>query len=503
MTRPQHHLALDLGSSGGKIVLGEYNGRQLRIEEVHRFANQPVEVLGTIHWDMLRIMHEIQTGISLADKLTNGTLRSIGTDSWGVDFGILNKDGMLLGNPVHYRDRRTDGVSEDVFRRVADRELFERTGVSSMEINSLFQLHALRKRHPHTFEQIDRVLPIPDLVNYFLTGQMATEFSIASTTQLIHAQTRNWDDELLDALQFSKSLFPDVVPTGHRLGQVLGNLLSSACEVINVAQHDTASAFAAMPFADATDASQANTLSISLGSWGIIGSVMERPLINDQIYRMKLTNEGGYAHNYMLIKNLSGLFLLQECYRDWNGAGQSVTYSQMTEWAEQAKPFQYWVDPDHERLFQFGKIDEKLKSLAWRSRLVHPASELDLSKGQIVRCLLESLAFKYRHAIEELASVTGRRIETITLVGGAVRNKLLCQFLANATHVSVQAGPGEATAIGNLLIQMIAHRELADIREAKELVRRSFRPDIYEPQETSAWNEHYESFIANMENGEE
>lgn len=496
MTRKQHHLAIDLGSSNGKIILGSYDGDRLYAKEVHRFANQPVIVRGTIHWDVLRLLQEIYRGIDAALNAT-GSLRSLGTDSWGVDFGILNADKELLGNPVHYRDLRTHGISEEVHQLVPPEELFRRTGIYSMEINTIYQLYALKRRKPETFRQIAHFLPITDLIHFYLTGRMATEFSIASTTQLVNPTTRNWDAELLDTLQFPRRIFPEIVPTGHRLGKLDGRDGFSDSEVINVAQHDTASAFAAIP---ATDG---NAIAISLGSWGIIGFVTNEPMIRPEVYRLAMTNEGAYAQNFMVIKNSTGLFLLQECMRSWNSDGQ-LTYGRMVEWAEHAKPFQFVFDPDHERLFRFGRIEEKLKQLAGGAAAGADWNDGSPDQGQIVRSILESIALKYRHAVEQVSAVFGRNADVIHLVGGAVHNRLLCQFLAESTGKSVCAWPMEASAVGNLLLQLSALHEVDGLAQGRELIRRSFEPVIYEPKEADIWEEQYRRFVETwITNGKE
>jgi rhamnulokinase len=494
-------LALDLGAESGRAILGQFDGGRLHLSEVHRFTNGPVHLpdsrgKGTrLHWDILRLWSEILHGLGLAAQ--RGPLAGMGLDTWGVDFGLLDKHGVLIGNPYHYRDDRTDGMMEEAFRRVPREEIFAQTGIQFMQLNSLYQLLSMVVRGSPALEHARTFLTMPDLFNYWLTGRKVCEFTNATTTQCYNPIRKDWARPLLERLGIPTRIFPEIVPPGTRLGPLSAVVAEAAglggsdprasIPVIAPACHDTGSAVAAVP------SQNPNHIWISSGTWSLIGSTVSEPLINPQSLEFNLTNEGGVNGTFRLLKNVTGLWLVQECRRTWALQGQEYSYDDLTALAEKAAPLSAFVDPDASDFLKPGDMPARMR--LYCSRTGQPVPE---SQGVLVRCALESLALKYRWVLERLEALLGRPMEVIHIVGGGTKNRLLNQLTANATGRPVITGPVEATAIGNLLMQAMALGEIASADEAREIVCRSFDVETFEPVQDSAWEDAYSRFVEIM-----
>lgn len=464
-------LAIDLGAESGRVTAVHSDGASLELEELHRFPNLPVRVGGTLYWDFLRLWHDIQTGL---EKGKARQPASLGVDTWGVDFGLLDSQGGLIGNPVHYRDVRTEGMMEAVFARVPRAEVFAQTGIQFMPINSLYQMMSLVERRSPQLEIAATFLTVPDLFNYWLTGARVCEFTNATTTQMFNPRRGAWATELLQQLDIPAHIFPEIVAPGTRLGEHEG------IAVIAPACHDTGSAVAAVP------AGAEPYAYISSGTWSLVGLEVGEPVINEAALAANLTNEGGMNGTFRLLKNVMGLWILQQCRQAWSAAGQTHTYDELVELARRAPPLRSVIPVDDGAFLSPGDHPRQVRALCARSG--QPVPE---TPGAVVRTVLESLALAYRHALELLQSVAEYRADVIHIVGGGSRNELLNQMTADATGRPVFAGPVEATVIGNALAQLIALGELENLRQARQLVATMRAPRRYEPQDRAAWDEAY------------
>lgn len=488
----RHYLAIDLGAESGRVMCGRFDGQRLTLTEVHRFPNTPVRVGLHLHWNVLALWNEIQTGLRKA-AMQVGDVAGIGIDTWGVDFALLDGQGTLIGNPHHYRDSRTDGMLDEAFRRVSREQIFEATGIQFMQINTLYQLLAMTRSRAPALRIAETLLLMPDLFNYWLTGQKVCEFSNATTTQCYDPRAGGWAHQLLTALEIPTHILPAVIDPGTDLGpiapalrRVLGMAALDQAHVIAPATHDTGSAVAAVP------ASSRHAAYISSGTWSLLGAVVDRPVINAQVLRHNFTNEGGVGGTFRLLKNIMGMWLVQECRRRWAAAdGEAMSYGALFTLAEQAMPFVSLIDPDDAAFLH--PDDMSAAIAAYCQRTGQPVPQ---DRGAVVRCILESLALKYRHTLGQLQMLLGRAVEALHVVGGGSQNALLCQFTADACGVPVIAGPVEATAIGNILVQMVAQGELASMDEARDVVRRSFSPVTYLPRDIARWEAARERFGA-------
>jgi rhamnulokinase len=485
-------LALDLGAESGRAVLGKFDGARLELSEVHRFANGPVRLGDGLHWDVLHLWSEIKQGIALALRDGARDLASVGVDTWGVDFGLLDRTGALIGNPYHYRDSRTDGMIEEAFRRVPRAEIFEATGIQFMPINTLFQLLSMVIGHSPALDIAETFLTIPDLLNYWLTGQAVCEFSNATTTQCYDPRQADWAHGLLQRLGIPTAMMPSIVPPSTDLGPLLpavaaevGLPVSAATRVVAPACHDTGSAVAAVP------AACPGFAWISSGTWSIVGAEVASPVINEQSLHYNLTNEGGVNGTFRLSRNVMGLWLVQECRRTWARQGQELGYDALTAMAARARPFRAVIDPDYGEFLSPGDMPGRIQAFCRRT-----GQEVPSSKEAILRCALESIALKYRWVLDRLEEMLGRRLEPLHIVGGGVKNELLSQFTADATGRHVIAGPVEATAIGNVLVQMMAVGHVASLHEARSVVAQSFELAHYEPGPRDQWDAAYERLLA-------
>lgn len=480
-------LAVDLGASSGRGIIGSFDGKKFSLEENHRFANEPTSAAGQFTWDILRIFHEIKQSIRNCALGDDKDIASIGIDTWGVDFGLLGSDGRLLSNPVHYRDTRTVGVPEEAFKTLSREELYSVTGIQVMDFNSLYQLLALKRDNPELLSIAKDVLFVPDLLNYFLTGNKQTEYTIASTSQLLDAKNRNWSREIIEKFGLPEKIFTDIVEPGTLCGHLRADVKEECGGidpvVVSVAAHDTASAVVAVP------AKNDKFIWLSSGTWSIMGTETQAPVISEKSSGYNFTNEGGYAGTYRFSKNITGLWVEQEARRQWKREGEDLGFSELSAMARAAKPLVSFIDPDDPRFGVPGNIPKKIAEYCRET-----GQHVPENKGEIVRCILESLAMRYRWTVEKIDEMCGERMPAINIVGGGTQEKQLSQMAANACGRPVFAGPVEATAIGNIAAQAIAAGEIKDIHEAREAVSNSFEIEEYNPENTAEWDEAYERF---------
>jgi rhamnulokinase len=475
-------LAFDYGASSGRAILGFYDGNKLNLEEVHRFSNDPVMLNNTFYWDLLRLFYEMKQGILKCMHKGEKDLAAIGIDTWGVDFGLLDEKGQLLGNPVHYRDERTEGMIEKAWEVVPKKDIYEETGIQFMKFNTIYQLLSMKHADSPILKKAKTMLLMPDLLNYFLTGKKVTEYTIASTTQMLNPKEGKWAKSLLEKLGIPVEILTDIIDTGTVVGEIRKNVRQeldiSNVPVVAVAGHDTGSAVISVP------ASQEKFAYISSGTWSLMGVELTNPIINETTFSLDYTNEGGYNRTTRLLKNIMGLWILQECKRTWDMEKEVYSYDELEEMAEGTKPFLSFIDPDNDIFYGPGNMPGKIQEYCKKT-----GQEVPEGKAAIVRCILESLALKYRITFEGLEEIVGYKIPVLHIVGGGALNKVLCQFTANALGKTVITGPVEATSAGNLLCQLMALGEVSGLNEARELVRRSFTTKVYEPKAKSSWEE--------------
>ncbi|MBN2559137.1 MAG: rhamnulokinase [Clostridia bacterium] len=485
-------LGFDYGASSGRAMLGIFDGERISLEEVHRFSNDPVNINGTLYWDVLRLFHELKTGMIECRKQGHGDISAIAIDTWGVDFGLLDKDGRLIENPVHYRDARTDGMIEKACEIVPREEIYGRTGIQFMQFNTIFQLFALSRTRPELLERADRMLFMPDLLNYFLTGSIYSEYSIASTAQMLDIRTGDWDRGLLDRLGIPHHFLADIIDGGN----AVGILKPGICEetgigpvpVIAVAAHDTGSAVISAP------AETDNFAFLSSGTWSLLGTELKKPIVNEKAAGLDYSNERGFNRTIRLLKNIMGLWIYQDCRRQWNREEETeVSFDELELAAREAGPFRSLIDVDNDMFYHHGRMPEKVQEFCKNTG--QPVPE---TKPQIVRCIMESLALKYRYVFEGLEEVVGRRIPDLHIVGGGCRNMMISRFTASALGRTVTTGPVEATAAGNVIAQLIALGHIKDMAHGREVIRRSFEIREFKPEDPEKWNEVYGYFINNI-----
>ena len=493
MKETANFLAVDLGASNGRVLLARWDGAQFNLEELHRFSNGPVKVLGHIYWDVLRIWSEILTGLARYAALSDRPLSGIGVDTWGVDFALLDRAGRLLGNPFHYRDARTDGMPERVFQKAPANKIYKRTGIQFMQINTLFQLYSMVATGDPQLEAAEILLMAPDLFHYWLTGEKACEYTIATTSQMLACWEGRWASDLLDEIGIPTSFLPKIIPPGTYLGQLRAELLpevglSQPVPVIAPGSHDTASAVASVPELDA------KSVYISSGTWSLIGVEIPEPIVSDRALKLNFTNEGGVNNTIRLLRNMTGLWLLDESRRYWQTRGLRYDWDELLTLAEQAEPFHSLIDPDSADFLSPGDMPVKIQDFCRQSGQAEPTSV-----GEVARCCLESLALKSRWVLEALETLTAQRYNVIRVVGGGSLNHLLCQFTADACQRLVVAGPVEATALGNIMIQAIASGHLSSLAEGRQAIGASFERRLYEPRPGTAWQDAYARFTRLLE----
>jgi sugar (pentulose or hexulose) kinase len=481
--------AVDLGAESGRVVAGHFDGSTLRLEEIHRFPNLPANAGGTMQWDVLRLWNEITDGLT---KLGSGgaELAGIGVDTWGVDFGLLDGNDQLLGNPVHYRDKRNDGQMEYAATIVPREEIYEHTGLQFLPFNSLFQLLALKRQNSPQLEVAKTLLFVPDLLHFWLTGNKYSEYTIASTSQMLDAGARAWDKPLLERFGLPTDILQQLRPPGSELGKLRADVagrtgLSAATPVIAPGCHDTASAVAAVPFEKGSRAAY-----LSSGTWSLMGLELAEPRITPDSYRLGFTNEGGASNTIRFLKNIAGLWLVQGCRRSFARQGKDFSYAQLTQMAASAHsgPF---VEPD---AANFAAPDDMATAI--RDYCAASGQGVPQTEGELVRCCLDSLALKYRWTLEKLEQLSGQSIPALHIVGGGTQNTLLSQLTADCLGRPVICGPVEATAAGNILLQATSSGELGNLDDIRAVIRNSFPVETFEPRaaEKQAWDDRFGKF---------
>ncbi|MEO1999658.1 MAG: rhamnulokinase family protein [Planctomycetaceae bacterium] len=488
----QCYLAVDLGAESGRVLAGHFDGRTVELQELHRFPNTPVSVAGTLRWNVMSLWSEILTGLSTARAACDAPITSVGVDTWGVDYALLSASGELLGQPYHYRDPRTQGMLNHTLTQVPKSELFAQTGVQFMEINTLYQLVATLHNQPELLETARTFLMMPDLFHWLLCGSRVVEFTNATTSQCFDPTQTDWSRGLLSRLGLPLDMFPDVVDPGTRLGPLRPDVARQtgldALQVVAPATHDTGAAVAAIP---TRNTGQANWAYISSGTWSLMGLEVNAPNLSPRALQLNVTNEGGIDGTYRLLKNIMGLWIVQECRRALARRGRNRDYAELTRLAAEAPPFLAWVDPDHSAFLSPQDMPEAIRTWCRDSGQAVPETE-----GQIVRCALESLALKYRLVLTWLEELSSVPVEVIHIVGGGTQNTLLNQLTADACRRTVITGPIEATGLGNVLLQARAAGEVASLSEMRDIVRAGADIRVFEPRDSASWSAAIERFDA-------
>lgn len=476
MEEEKRILVFDFGASGGKAFLAWRDGGGIRLEEVRRFPNEPVEENGALRWNVPKLFGELKEGLARARE--NGGFASVAVDTWGVDFGLLDGSGRLMENPVHYRDGRTRGMIAKSAAYIKEERLYGITGIQTMEINTAFQLLSLSGSG--ILERADRLLMMPDLFNYFLTGMQNTEYTIATTTQLLDAKSRTWSREVCESLGIPTRLFTGIAPPGRTVGLLSGSIQAElglpGVSVISAASHDTASAVAAVP------ASEKDFIFISCGTWSLLGTELGGPVIDKASHGYGLTNEGGFGGTTTFLKNIVGLWLIQECRREWKRQGKEYSFAELEAAARKARPLACFVDPNAPDFTAPGDLPERVRAFCEKTGQYVPRSD-----GEVVRCVYDSLALEYRRCVRQVGECTGKGYSAVHIVGGGAKDSLLCSLTADACGLPVFAGPAEATALGNAAVQMISLGVLPDLETARRCIADSQKITCYPPEGTSEW----------------
>lgn len=479
-------LAIDLGAETGRVILGTLKDEKLYLEEVHRFVNRPVEILGRLYWNVTQIFQDIKDGLTKA-FVKYKDIESIGIDTWGVDFGLITREGYLLGIPVCYRDHRTDGILEKAFQVMSKEKIYELTGIQIMQINTLFQLYSMVLENSSLFNSAYKLLFMPDLFNFMLTGEIKTEFSIATTSQIYNPVKDDWEEEILKKFSIPLDIMPEVVLPGTEIGRlhkaIKEELRIDDVSVIAPCEHDTGSAVVGVP-GEGEDWAY-----ISSGTWSLMGVEISRPIINEESLKANFTNEGGYNKTFRFLKNIMGLWLLQRVRREWAKEGEELSYSEITKLAEEEKPFQYFINPDDPSFLNPPSMIRAIQDYCKKTNQGIPEK-----KGEISRCILESLALKYKEVFNDLERILKRKIRVLHIVGGGSQNYLLSQFTADVLGIPVITGPVEATALGNIVVQAINREAIKNIVKAREIIKNSSEMRVYYPQNTEKWQKIYEKY---------
>jgi rhamnulokinase len=485
------YLAIDLGAESGRAIAGTFDGEHLSLREIHRFPNVPVELADGVHWNLPALFDEIKVGIAKAAQQFGSGLVSIGVDSWGVDYGLLDERGQLMGLPFQYRDKRTNGIHDSVVERLGKDLLYEWAGVQLMPMDTLYQLLA---EPPERLTEALSLLFIPDIVNYWLTGVQTSERSFASTSQFYNPRKKDWAYPLIDALDLPHHMLQDIQDAGTRVGQLLDKVAEETgahgVELVLPGTHDTASAVAAVPAGEGTWAF------LSSGTWSLLGIETLEPIMNEKAKAFELGNEIGVCGTVRPLKNIPGMWLVQQCRARWASQGFSYSYAELAELASNSRPFAAIINPDDPSFVPPGDMPSHIAAFCERTGQTPPVTE-----GEIVRTILESLALRYRMVLEAIEDIAGYRIDTLHIVGGGGQNRLLNQFTANAIGRPVVVGPVEATAAGNILMQMMAIGEIDSLAEGREVIRRSFGLSTYEPIDAEDWTRRYSTFSGIVDSG--
>ena len=480
-------LTFDYGASSGRGILADFDGSRLTFEEIHRFKNDPVWAFGHYYWDILKLYSEIKEGIGKVYRSGVKNVDSIGVDTWGVDFCLLDQYDKLISNPFYYRDSLTDGSMERTYNVIPKSEIYARTGIQFMKFNTIFQLESIKNRYPKMLDQAKTMLLMPDMLNFMLSGVKTAELSMSSTTQLMDVHTRQWDKEIFNKLGLPTDMLLPIREPGKLIGQTNDSIKDETnmrIPVVSVCGHDTGSAVLSVPMKK-----DEKCVYVSCGTWSLLGVELLEPNVSDKAFSVEYTNEAGYGRTIRFLKNIMGLWIYQEVKRELEKEYGKIDYAVLDAEIAAAKPFHSFIDPDYSAFFDKGHMIEKIQDFCRMT-----GQHVPETRGELLRCVLESLAMKYRYAIEQLESILGYRIDTVRVVGGGCKDKLLMKFVSCASNRPVIAGPIEATAIGNTCCQLLALGELKDIWEARKLVSDSFEPDCYEPADTAAWEENYTKF---------
>jgi len=481
-------IGFDLGAESGRCIVAILENEQVKLHEVHRFTTHNFKDDSGFHWDIKAIYDELITGLTNASKKFGREFDGIGIDTWGVDYVLLDSENKILGTPFHYRDDRTDNIMEYAFEIIHKEALYKRAGIQFAQFNTIFQLLSETKTNPNLLMEADKMLLIPDYLNFLLSGNKKSEFTIASTSGLANPKTRNWDWELIEMLNIPSNIFPSIVEPGTMLGNLLPNIaektgLSSEIPVIASACHDTASAVVSVP------ANGKNWAFLSSGTWSLMGVELEEPILDEKAMTYNFTNEGGAQSTTRFLKNIIGLWPIQECRRYWEDNVKEYSYPELTDMAKKEGLVNSWVDLNDQRFLKAGEMPEKILSY-----LKETGQEVKTNVGFIISTILVSLAYSYRKTINEIEEVTGKRIETLHAVGGGIQNELLTQLMADATGLKVLAGPIEGTVVGNIGMQAIGTGVVAGLNEWREIVSNSFNPVVYEHANIDYFNKNKTTF---------
>ncbi len=478
-------LAFDFGASSGRAIIGEFDGKKITLREVHRFSNDPVTINGTVYWDVQRLFFEIKQGILKAKE--DGGFDSIGIDTWGVDFGLLRKDGTLIENPIHYRDKRNDGMVEKATKYMSKERMYDITGIQFMDFNTLFQLLSLKENRPYILEEADTLLFMPDLLAYMLSGVKSTEYSIATTSQMVDLNTKDWSEEILDTFGIKKNILTKIVPTGAVIGKLSKDICDelgvNEADIISVASHDTQSAVTAAP------CEYEDFAFISSGTWSLFGTEVKEPVINEASKKLNVTNEGGYDYTTAFLKNICGLWLIQESRRQWIREGKEYSYAELEKLALECEGLKCFIDPDAPEFAVMGNIPERVRRYCERTNQYVPQTV-----GEIMRCIYESLALKYRLTFDGIMECTGKTYDRIHVMGGGTKDKLLLSMTAQSCNVPVYGGPIEATALGNIAVQLMSSGAIKDIKQARKIIAKCENLKLYEPENRNEWEDAYIRF---------
>jgi len=480
-------LAFDLGASSGRGIIGKVDQGKISLKEIHRFDNTQIHLLGHYHWDILRLFDEMKQALTIAVKDGHKNISSLGIDTWGVDFGLVGRGNVLLGNPYTYRDPRTDSIMDKAFKIASAKDIYQLTGIQFLQFNTIFQLFSMVQEYNPLLDITEKLLFIPDLLNFLFTGEKVSEYSIASTSQLLNPVKKQWEPELFARLSLPIDIMADIVEPGTLVGKLTPDIAkeigSSQLDVIAPACHDTASAIAAVP------ADGKGWAYLSSGTWSLMGIESDKPIITPASRENNFTNEGGVNNKIRFLRNIMGLWLLHCCRKSWLNAGESAEYEELLKSAATSKPFKTIIEPDDPIFLNPADMLEAIAEYCRKNSQPIPAT-----KGEYVRTILESMALKYCFVIDKINSMIDEPVNTLHIVGGGAQNEMLNQFAANATGLPVVAGPVEATAIGNILIQAIAKKELGSVAEGRQMIKNSFQLKYYEPTEQNTWNEVYDKY---------
>lgn len=478
-------LAFDFGAESGRAILGILDKGKICLEEIHRFPNRQINVSGHIHWDLSYLFDELKKGLVTAAQKGHGELLGLGVDTWGVDFGLVGKDDRVLENPYAYRDKRTEGMMDKAFQLIPREEIYACTGIQFMQFNSVFQVLSVVESESSLLDKIETLLFMPDLFNFLLTGQKFSEYTIASTSQLLNAKKRNWEPGIFEKLGLPFHIMAPIIQPGTSIGQLLPEISQETdilpVDVIAPACHDTASAVAVVP------AQTANWAYLSSGTWSLLGVEVDEPIINEKSLKNNFTNEGGVDGKIRFLRNTMGLWLLQRCLKDWENKGESHDYDELAGLALDSQEFKSIVDPDDHTFLNPPDMPEAIAEFCRKT--LQPVPE---KKGEFIRCIYESLALKYRFLIDRINAMCPEPVKVLHVIGGGSQNEILNQFSADATGLRVIAGPAEATAVGNIIVQAIAKKIMDGIEEGRKVVSRSFPLKSYEPKNQTKWNSVYE-----------